>query len=126
MDRRRARKLRGPPLGQANHHFVAKTRVGGPPHGSNRRSLRPPFWGYLLISERPNWAACGSSGEYRALSYPLIANDLNAVTGISLRYHSSFVYYLDIVPSRHPHDCNLSWSQPALGSLRSAITAFSL
>ena len=31
--------------GLANHHLWAKTRVGGPPYGSNRRSLRPPFWG---------------------------------------------------------------------------------
>ena len=41
--------------------------------------------------------------ESLTLRQPLIAKRLNAVTGISLRYHSSIVYHVDMtdgVPSR--------------------------
>jgi hypothetical protein len=44
-----------PLFGEADHHFVVKTRVGGPPCGSNRRSLRPPFGGTFWFQRSPNW-----------------------------------------------------------------------
>jgi hypothetical protein len=59
------------------------------------------------------------SGEYRALRQPLIANDLNAVTGISLRNHSFIVYNVDIY-GRVPNRPGVS------GVFRSAIVASSL
>ena len=37
----------------AKRHFRQTTQVGVPPYGSNRRSLRPPFWGTLLVSSAP-------------------------------------------------------------------------
>jgi hypothetical protein len=107
---------------------VAKTPVGWPAVGPEQTVFKTPFFRASFHLSAPlNWTLEPPSGECRPLSYPLIANDLNAVIGISLPYRSSIiVYYLDVVPSLHPHDCNLSGSQPALGSLRSAISAFSL
>ena len=39
-----------------------------------------------------------SRGEYSLLIQSFKANDLDAVTGISSRYHQPIVYYLDISP----------------------------
>jgi hypothetical protein len=47
-----------------------------------------------LISVPPKLETGRPSGEYFPLIQPLIANDLNAVTGISFRYQSSIVYYV--------------------------------
>jgi hypothetical protein len=71
-------------LGVANHHYVCKR----------------PGWVNLQCS--PKLEAGRPSGEYYPLSQPLIANDLNAVTGISLWYHSFIFYHLDMLLAACP------------------------
>lgn len=71
--------------------FVERPGWGTRTYASNRRCLRPPFWRVPFDFSAPKLETGRPSGGYDPLSYSLIINDLKAMVGISLRYHSSIV-----------------------------------